>query len=45
MLKSISSADFFETLVIVTCIYYVVVLIRYYRKEISTFWKSSRECL
>jgi hypothetical protein len=40
MLKMISAAEFFETLVIVTCIYYVAVLIRYYRNEIKTFWKK-----
>lgn len=37
MLKTISTTDFIESLIALTCIYYVVVLTRYYRIEIKAF--------
>jgi hypothetical protein len=38
MLKSISTTEFLSFLTILTCIYYVVVLIKYYRKDMKGFW-------
>lgn len=43
MLKTISTTEFIETLIIVTCLYYVVVLLRYYHKEIGSVWKKRGE--
>ena len=35
MLRRMLSGEFVEMMIILTCIYYVVVLIRYYRKELK----------
>ncbi len=35
MLKMISSNIFIESMIIVTCIYYVIVLVKYYYKELK----------
>ena len=40
MLKSIPTAEFITFLTVLTCIYYVVVLIKYYRKDMKGFLKS-----
>jgi hypothetical protein len=40
MLKPVSTAEFFTFLVLLTCIYYVVVLIKYYNEELKSFCKG-----